>query len=112
MDVFDACPRQHTRQFEGGVDELGDGGENVHDYLHQSFNGSCQTWDVSERRKNEEQRTKIENECGGWNGNETGEQGVAGKTSEIENDEGKGAYLGCQGNAEQTPYCADDVAVG
>ena len=67
---------------------MGDGGENVHDYLHQSFNGSCQTWDVSERRKNEEQRTKIENECGGWNGNEAGEQRVAGKTSEIENDEG------------------------
>ena len=44
--------------------------------------------------------------------NETGEQGVAGKTSEIENDEGKGAYLGCQGNTEKAPYCADDVAVG
>ena len=100
MKMVYAGTRQQTGKPEGGMGGLGNAGKYCCYKLHQPGADGGKVGNVGKRRKQQELGTKIEDEGGCRDGDEAGEQGVAGYSAEIIDDERKRTYLCRQGYAE------------
>ena len=100
MEMVYAGARQQVGKSEGGVSGLGNAGKYCRNVLHQPGADGGKAGNVGKGRKQQEQGTKIEDEGGCRDGDEAGEQGVAGYSAEIIDDERKRTYLCRQGYAE------------
>ena len=100
MEMVYAGARQQTGKPEGCVGGLRNAGKYRRNVLHQPGADGGKAGNIDKWRKQQEQGTKIEDDGCCRDGDEAGEQGVAGYSAEIIDDERKRAYLCRQGYAE------------
>lgn len=100
MEMVYAGARQQTGKPEGCVGGLRNAGKYRCNVLHQPGADEGKGGNIGKGSKQQEQGTKIEDESGCRDSDEAGEQGVAGYSAEIIDDERKRTYLCRQGYAE------------